>query len=178
MITVEDFVRQETACSFQVAGESRGIGDFGNVRNRFFCCNAEDGHQQIGIGHGSCLVNAQSYFSIVKIAEVDFLAQGDGTQLGNRNMIRQLQAQGIKENFIQLLVSQSGQLFAHPNRDAVNSSGDFFQAFRSVINGIETAHGCKKGLCGTDIGSRFFTLDMLLAGLKCHAVTQVSVFVF
>ena len=113
-----------------------------------------------------------------KIGAVDFLAQGDGTQLGNRNMVRQLQAQGIKENFIQLLVSQSGQLFAHPNRDAVNSSGDFFQAFRSVINGIETAHGCKKGLCGTDIGSRFFTLDMLLAGLKCHAVTQVSVFVF
>ena len=57
----------------------------------------------------------------------------------------------------------------------MDASGDVSQAFRTVINRIEACHGCQEGLSGTDIGGRFLTLDVLLAGLQSQAVGGMTV---
>ncbi len=52
----------------------------------------------------------------------------------------------------------------------VNAPGDRLQTFRSVIDRVHAGHVGQEGLGGADIGSGFFSPDVLLPGLQGHAV--------
>ncbi len=79
---------------------------------------------------------------------------------------------------IHLLVTQSVDALFQEYGNAVDAFCNGADAFRTVIYGIESCHCGQQCLSGTDVGSCLFTLDVLLAGLQCHAVAQLAILVF
>jgi len=56
----------------------------------------------------------------------------------------------------------------------VHALGDLLQAFRAVVHGVHRGDHRQQHLCGADVGGRFFTADVLLAGLQRQAVGLVA----
>ena len=178
MILTEYLMRQVGRLSFQTAVD---FVDFRNSRNivyRLFCRNAEDIQQQGSITFSSRFIDAQTHVTVVKIAQVDILAQGNGAYFLRRNVRRQAQAQGVKISLILLYVSQFRELRFQPESQTVDVACDASDTLCSVIHRITSGHGGQQSLCRTDIRSCLFAFDMLFTCLQGHAVAQVSVFVF
>ena len=60
----------------------------------------------------------------------------------------------------------------------MDTVGNAFHAFRTVVNGIHTGQVRQQCLCGTNIGCRFFAADVLLACGQGHAQGRFARCVF
>ena len=108
--------------------------------NSLFCSDAEYQEQLVSVGQCSSFVNADTNVAIIKVAKVDFFAQCYGAQFLSRYVIRQSQAQGIKEYLIYFFVAQLNELLVQPVGNAMNALCYFFQAFGTVPQCVETSH--------------------------------------
>ena len=178
VILLEDFVSEVRAQTLELCGY-RSFFRYGtDIMHRFFCRYGKKIQNQRSICLRSSFIDTDTHIAIIKIAQVDFLAQGNGAHFLNGYVVRQLYSQCIKEIFVLQFISQLRELFCQPESHGMHMIGYLLYAVRSVINGIESGHGSQQRLCRTDIGSSLFTLDMLLASLQGHTVTQMTIFVF
>ena len=88
MVFIEYLVRQESGASSQFPGEGRHFRYIGYLLDARFGGDTEDIQQVIDICQSSRLVDADTYIAVVEIAEVRFLAHGDGLQLLGRHILR------------------------------------------------------------------------------------------
>ena len=84
------------------------------------------------------------YHTIVKVAQVDFLAQRNSTQFLSRYIIGQSQTKSIEEYLIYFFVAQLRELFVEPVGNAMNALCYFFQTFGTVPQCVETSHGSQQ----------------------------------
>ena len=85
--------------------------------------------------------------------------------------------QGVEELRILLGVAISLEHFVQVHGFGMNTLRYLTNSFRTVKNAIHTCHHGRQGLCGTDIRSRFFAFDMLLACLQSQAIRRTLVFI-
>ena len=178
MVFVEYFVCQIGALAFHLRADAACHGYVACLFPIPSGGNGKDGEQYVDGSDVRSLIDAHTYVPILEITQVHFLAQGDGTYLLCRNGVGQCKAERVEILCIDLLVSQSVDALFQEYGNAVDAFRNGADAFRTVIYGIEACHCSQQCLRGTDVGSRLFTLDMLLAGLQRHAVAQLAVFVF
>ena len=178
MVFVEYFMCQIGALAFHLRADAACHGYVAYLFPIPSGGNGKDGEQYVDGNDVRSLIDAHTYVPILEITQVHFLAQGDGTYLLCRNGVGQCKAERVEILYIDLLVSQSVDTFFQKYGNAVDAFCNGADTFRTVIYGIEASHRGKQCLCGTDVGSRLFTLDVLLAGLQRHAVAQLAVFVF
>ena len=151
MIFIEHFMCQISALAFQRLINSIAYGNIIHFGVVFSCGNGKDGKQHIGSGYVSCFVNTHTYVSIIKVAQIDFLAQCDGTYLLGRYAVGQHKAQGVEVLVIHLFVSQFFDTLFQICGDAVDAFCNGVNTFRTVVHGVKACHGCQQSLCGTDI---------------------------
>ena len=151
MIFIEDFMCQISTLAFQSLINSIAYGNIIHFGVVFSCGNGKDGKQYIGSGYVSCFVNTHTYVSIIKVAQIDFLAQCDGTYLLGRYTVGQHKAKGVEVLVIHLFVSQFLDTLLQICGDAVDTFCNGVNTFRAVVHSIKARHGCQQSLCGTDI---------------------------
>ena len=103
--------------------------------------------------------------------QVDACGFGAGQ---NNRFILHFNGQGIKPGGIAQTQTRICQGFRQDIGQAVNAPGNPFQTFRPVVDRIHPGDICQQNLRGTDIGVRFFTADMLFAGLQRQAQRTVT----
>jgi len=165
VVFVEYLVCQEWSATAQVAVQRRCFGNVGHFLHGFFGGNREDGEQEIDIFQIGCLIDAEAYVTIVVVTQVYFLTQCNCAELLCRYVVGKAETQGVEEYFVVLHIAQTSQGFVQPSGDAVDTFGNVLDSFLAVIHSIEACHCSEQCLCGTDVGSCFFTFDMLFSGL-------------
>ena len=107
-------------------------------------------------------------------AEIDLMRAGVTENLVALFRIAGFDVQGIEPDRVQHLEAGFLQFESQGGGESVGALGDFAEAFRSVVHTVRGGHHGKQNLRRADVGGRFFTADVLLAGLQRHAVGWFS----
>ena len=122
--------------------------------------------------HG--LVKADTY-KVLAVIEIDASVKGFLLQCVN---VFDVETESIEELGVILLYSVSLHQFVEINSATVNTFGYLANAFRTVINAVETCHHSAESLSGTDVRCSFLAFDVLFAGLQSETVCGVVVGIF
>ncbi|MPN11661.1 hypothetical protein SDC9_158965 [bioreactor metagenome] len=141
VIRPEHRVHQETAFSLQCVRDNTGF----TKRLNAFCSSVGSRgkytYQCIQRTDISCFIDADPYITVVKVAQIDLLAQRHALKMLRGNLLRKSYAQRIKISLVELVVAQSLQCFIKRNRCSVNFLGYAFNAFLTMIHRIKSGHG-------------------------------------
>ena len=136
-----------------------------------------------------CFLSGQYRVQIFQAFTLRGFAQGDrngtrqiGTQVDTRCFgpgqnglfVLHFNRQGIKPGGVTQTQTCICQRFRQNIGQAVNAAGNPFQTFRPVVDRIHPGDICQQNLRSTDVGVRFFTADMLFAGLQRQTQSTVT----
>ena len=108
---------------------------------------------------------------ITKITEVQFMFDGFALNrflIGNGNFKR------IEVGSVYLFKSSCFQIWFQHVSKTIYTTCNFFQSFRSVIHRIHAGHYGQQNLCSANIGSCFFSANMLLTCLQSHPIAGIA----
>ena len=90
---------------------------------------------------------------------------------------RTIDLQSIKKVSVAHINAQFNQAVIECKGVIVYASRELTKTFRSMMNSIHPSHHSQKDLCGTDVGCRTISFNMLLTSLQCHSQGTISLLV-
>ena len=105
MVFVEYLVRQVSALAPESFRNGTAFGDVGGFGIVFSGCDAENGKKHVDGGQVCRFVDAHTHIAVLEVAQVHFLAQGDGAHLLRRYIVGQCEAERVEVPGVHLPVS-------------------------------------------------------------------------
>merc|ERR1711937_1020216 len=172
MIGVENWMSQEVRSSLESTNivinlSSKGLG---SERSR---ASRQDGEKHIDILEGGSLIKSNRDVAGIQHTNVVVLLNS-GSNHSSGLSFSNVDRDSVEEEVGLDTHSHLLGTVSHDSSEAMHSTSDFLQTFRSVVDGVHSGNVGKESLGSANVGRGLLSSDVLFTGLHGHTESRSS----